>query len=312
MILSGVTGWKPVAPLISWQQARLLTEAGFFYFLLIFTQNSVDMTKIVKPIHRRKKIMDLQSFLRKRRSASLMGSGDRWRIYQGKVWSGLVLLAAFLLWFSPTYGGTISQTFTNNQYNHDLFFLHASGDPVTPIIEVANNRVELTVPPMATPELAAGGLECSFMLVGDFDIQVDFDLHPSWPANNPVFAGIVLPSCAVTRVNDNLGQGSQEAYLVSFPSLADPFYPVGTSDTSGTLRLKRTGNTMAGYYWKDGWQLIASRTDPILGQPTQFYIGGSVGNRTVDQTVKVGFDNLLVANQSILNAWAAIPLLLLY
>ncbi|HEY9073031.1 MAG TPA: hypothetical protein VIN67_02765 [Desulfobaccales bacterium] len=214
------------------------------------------------------------------------------------------LLVGFLLSVSPLYAGTIFQSFTNNSFNTQYFFLQMSGTPGTPTVAVTSNRLELTVPATtsSTSPPAAAGLEPYdiYNLTGDYDIQVDFNLL-NWPTPNGVQAGIITPQYEVDRVYYDW-QGNQDAYFVYFFAETVPGQPnwghvVPTSDNSGKLRLNRIGNTVSGYYWQNNaWQPIASNTDPQNGGPISFYIGGYAGNRSIGQDTKIAFDNLKVTN----------------
>jgi len=211
---------------------------------------------------------------------------------------GATLFASLLLFLSPASAGTVYQSFTNNTYNAKYFgLINNSGESNKPSVAVANNRLELTVPDSTL--FSSAGLQpyANYNLIGDYDIQVDFNLL-NWPVNNRVDAGIVTTSYEVTRVYMDFGQGSTNAYLVSFIGQTPTgFHWIQPSDTSGKLRLNRTGNTVSGYYWQfNAWQLIASYTKSGYGDPIGFYVGGYVGTRTISEITKVGFDNLKVTN----------------
>jgi len=216
----------------------------------------------------------------------------------------VILLVGFLLSISPLYAGTIFQNFNNNSYNTNYFFLQMSQTPGAPTVTVTNGRLEVTFP-ASTITLAAAGLGnlANHRLVGDYDIQVDFDLL-TWPSDNWVWPGIVTQLYDMVRINHNEGQGTQDAYLLFFFAEQVPGQPtvghlVTAADNSGKMRLNRTGNTVSGYYWhNNAWQSIGSYTDPQYGAPIDFSIGGTVGNRATDSTVKVAFDNLKVTNAS--------------
>jgi hypothetical protein len=225
----------------------------------------------------------------------------------------VMLLVGFLLSSSPLYAGTIYQDFSNNSFNTKYFWLNTPDppDPARPSAAVAHHRLELTVP-VNPGELASAGLQNKSGLVGDFDIQVDFNLL-TWPGNNGVIAGIITPWYSIARMNSDFGQGPQDTYWVYFAVEGNSpvvWHLVPTSDTSGRLRLHRTGNTISGYYWKDNaWQLIAACTDAQHAEPAVFNVGGYVGNRAASQTL-VAFDNLRVTNAMFPSGLASLILLL--
>jgi hypothetical protein len=226
-----------------------------------------------------------------------------------------MLLVGVILSISPSFAGTIFQNFTNNSFNTKYFWLNTNTDPSLPSVAVANNRLEFTVP--ATSQFGAAGLQLldDHQLTGNYDVQVDFNML-NWPANNGVQAGFVTIGYEVARVNSDFGQGAQDAYMVYFAAeqvQGQPtvFHVVTTPDTSGRLRLSRTGNTISGYYLhNNAWQLIASYTNSQQGAPTSFYVGGYVGNRSITQITEVAFDNLQVTNKVFPSALAPLNLLL--
>lgn len=76
---------------------------------------------------------------------------------------------------------------------------------------------------------------------------------------------------------------------------------IGTSDTSGKLRLTRTGNTMQAFYWApSGWQLIISRTDQLLGANCQISMYAGSHNFQ-GKTAQVAFDNIQIINGNVGN-----------
>jgi hypothetical protein len=219
----------------------------------------------------------------------------------GEMW----LIGFFLV--SPLSAGTIVQNFNNNSFNIKYFWLNNPPfpDPTKPLMVVSGNRLELTVP--INPTNGAAGLEnlSGYQLIGNFDIQFDFNLL-SWPADNGVQAGIITPGnrgVSLSRVNTDFGQGAGEAYTVYFAAEQQPGHPdivhvVPTSDSSGRLRLNRTGNTISAYSLQNNiWQLIGAHTDAqYSGTPIQFYVGGHVNDHSNSQITQVAFDNLQVTN----------------
>jgi hypothetical protein len=164
--------------------------------------------------------------------------------------------------------------------------------------------MELTVPINPTNGVAGLENDSGYQLIGNFDIQFDFNLL-SWHPDNGLQAGITTQYglCDLYRANTDFGQGTQDAYIVYFaaeqqPNHRDILHVVPTSETSGRLRLNRTGNTISGYYLQNNvWQIIGSHTDAQYGGvPIQFYVGGHVNDHLNSQITKVAFDNLQVTN----------------
>ncbi|MDD2901401.1 MAG: hypothetical protein PHU44_03085 [Syntrophales bacterium] len=191
-----------------------------------------------------------------------MSTGQK-RNYGGS--AAVFLLAVLFLWLSPAYGsGTISENFTNNQFNTSLWTLQSMGQGTT--VEVINDRAEVTV---AGPGYA-GLYGYGFTLIGDFDMRVDFTLI-NWPTNNGTQI-IIYPfnppqtmQVQVARANVPTDPTQKEQYFSIFSGAYNSTGVTGPT-MSGTLRLLRTGNTMEVFYW-DGanWQSVGSKTDTSLG-----------------------------------------------
>jgi hypothetical protein len=101
------------------------------------------------------------------------------------------------------------------------------------------------------------------LLTGDFDVRMDYELT-TWPQKSGVRVGIgvAVPDMAdesmvVERVSWYALEWPylpfREAYLVEFGRSAVGI--TSTGDLSGTLRIRREGETLTGYYrTSEGWQ----------------------------------------------------------
>jgi hypothetical protein len=188
---------------------------------------------------------------------------------------GVMLLATFLLGISPAYGRTVIENFANNTYNQNLFGINTSGTPNQPVVTIVNEHLQITISGPIDGLFAAGlGMKSNFILAGDFDMQVDFNLA-AWPPNNGVGAGIISPLFDVRRLASNGAPGVTDSYFFGVPGKAAINVPTG--DMSGKLRLKRTGSTVQAFYWvaaSSSWQSIGSPvSDPTLAAPTSGGIG---------------------------------------
>lgn len=203
-----------------------------------------------------------------------------------------MFLVGCLLFLAPAHAATISEGFNNNTYDQNSWFPQTQGQG--PSTTVADNRLEITIPATSsgTPGFGAD-IGTIFTLVGDFDVQADFTLF-NWPSPTGVQVGIqpTLFSgqfmAGVWLMNDPSYPQTQdyEAWLNGY-DIKTP-----TSDSSGKLRLTRTGHTIAASYWTSGgWQLLASQTDPKFGQNCgiQFY---AYAHNFQGKQVQVAFDNL--------------------
>lgn len=165
------------------------------------------------------------------------------------------LLAGFLP--GAVLAGTYADAFdTGIQPSH--WTVHAGP---TSTIEARNGEVVVTLGTDAGAYLAF-----NFPLSGDFDARADYRLI-TWPPNNQTRIGISLPQPgglaafgAVERISDGGFVPENEGYVTHF---LDGITAVARNDSSGTLRLARTGTTLTGYF-RDGndWVAIASSTNP--------------------------------------------------
>jgi hypothetical protein len=208
---------------------------------------------------------------------------------------GIMLIAALLLWLSPAQAsGTITENFTNNQYNTQWWGLWNMGQGTEG--QVIHDRLEVNVAGSGY----AGLNGWYFTLTGDFDMQVDFTLI-DWPVNN----GTQIYMAPYTKYSGNLFQmarantgsilSGQEQY---FTVIMGNYHNTGiTGPTlSGTLRMVRTGNKMEGFYY-DGtnWQSIGSGADARLAARVSVMMGiGPYGGTYSGISAKAAFDNIQI------------------
>jgi len=234
--------------------------------------------------------------------------------------AGMMLIASFLLGHSPAYGGgTLVETFTNNTYDQNLWFIGTQGQG--PSTAVANNRLEISIPANASsggnPWPFGGFINSKNFLAGDFDVQVDFSLV-TWTVPAGIQMGImpVFPrgsgrfTAGVDLMSDPDFNPSQ--FYGDYTSVSIP-----TLDTAGKLRLKRTGTTIEAFYWApSGWQPIGGpRTDAQFWRDCSisFYV---LSHNFQSKDVKVAFDNLQIIYSRITSGYnyravgALLPLLL--
>ena len=80
----------------------------------------------------------------------------------------LCSLPSYCWGLSPAYGsGTITENFTNNQYNTDLWYLWNNGQGVT--AEIVTERLEINVAGNGYKGLSGWG----FTLIGDFEVKLN-------------------------------------------------------------------------------------------------------------------------------------------
>jgi MYXO-CTERM domain-containing protein len=105
-------------------------------------------------------------------------------------------------------------------------------------------------------------------LVGDFDIQVDFQLG-SWPSKSGVRTGLVVydssnryaaaERVSLSATDVTVQAPGSEVYTADLTHTM-PFPGVATTDAQGTLRLTRSGSSITGYFAPSsgGWTSISS------------------------------------------------------
>ena len=198
----------------------------------------------------------------------------------------LLFLSFLILPVSPAYAytGTISDTFDGTTINSSLWTVFTENGPSVS----QNDQLLVTIPGTSSGNWA-GGVKSTYQLIGDFDIQVDFELL-TWPASNGIRVGIRSIGGAVERIG--AGGGFGELYLTDFSS---QITSVPTSDLSGALRFVRSGNTLTGYYYSSSWQMLGSRTDASYGSDTYLELAAwSDQNFFGAKDALVAFDNFQV------------------
>jgi len=161
---------------------------------------------------------------------------------------------------------------------------------------VNNNTLDVTLSKNLTPvgNYYSGGLTTKVPVTGNFDYQVNYNLL-NWPITGgpngvrlTIGFGDGFVGGGVERVSWEYTWS--EVYLTDFHGF--PYNYIPTTDTSGTLRIARTGNTVTGSYWSGSdWVVIESYTYSTLG-PITFALaaGGPYDSfRPHGQDVKVEF-----------------------
>jgi hypothetical protein len=213
--------------------------------------------------------------------------------------AALMLLANFFIALSTAQGGTFADNFNDNRINSKYWWAVING--VGPTVEETNQRLEVSIPSTAILNgglVFSAGLSGTYELIGDFDAQVDFDLI-NWPNTNGMKLGLatILGNVVLQRTSSRPGVGQPREYyiLTFFRGVAT--FDIDTTDTSGKLRLKRTGNTVEGFYWKsNSWELLGSYSHPSLSDPTDLIMVLSHGNGWLNESVKAAFDNFKITN----------------
>jgi hypothetical protein len=217
---------------------------------------------------------------------------------------GLVLLAIFIQPVFPSQAGTFYDKFDDNFLNPIWEYeIYGPG----PTVAEVNNRLEITIPEVIilttstdiflgvwlVPKFFING---DFGMKGDFDEQVDFNLL-NWPAGTGLT--ITLSGSMQFHIGRTWGPWQQEYYVWC---LGGAIASVETTGTSGKLRLKRIGNKMEGFYWKNNaWELLGSHTDPSFGGQDEVGIAVGQNGPFSNRGAKIGLNNYQLTNQYICN-----------
>jgi hypothetical protein len=108
-----------------------------------------------------------------------------------------------------------------------------------------------------------GGYRSTAVYSGDFDLRISFSLL-EWPSQNGVRVGLAtlsddlpLSFWNMERVSGGASEQFGDVYLTDYNTSLGVL--VSTADTSGALRVARTGSTISAWYAANGaWQLIRS------------------------------------------------------
>ena len=152
---------------------------------------------------------------------------------------------------------TLADDFNDNFLNPGFWRVQ---DGIVGTVSETNQRLEM----MPTGPVGTGvGIVSQWSLPGDFDVQVDYILL-NWPANGSKGLQLRAESLGVGPTGPvSIARTAlpQETYLMDF---ADHVISTPTTDTSGTLRLVRSGATLSGYFRSSStggnWVLVSSGT----------------------------------------------------
>ncbi len=186
----------------------------------------------------------------------------------------------------------VMDDFDDNTLDPDLWREVSAGSG--PYVNETNQRLEITLPATSTGSTFSSGYEGVCRINGDFDMQVDYELL-TWPAGgNGVRLALDTVGVGVMERMSNDGP-NEEYYTADFGSYGNP--GATTTDVSGTLRIKRSGDTFYAYYRDNttgNWvQLFSHAGMPTGGIP--FALDAwSHDSLFGDQEVKIAFDNFIL------------------
>lgn len=203
---------------------------------------------------------------------------------------GLIALSLSLLGGTPASARVIQDDFNSSSLDPNLWSVDLWGTGLS--VQPTNGRLEITFPAAASGDFLMAQVNCEIDLEGDFDAQVDFQLL-DWPAANGLNVSLA------TGVNFMLSRYSydfwdQEGYLLNHGGI---MWSVPALETTGKLRLTRTGTTMEAFFWRDNaWQSLGRYTDLSFGGRTHVALAVDAGqpSRFKGTLVRVAFDNFIL------------------
>lgn len=230
----------------------------------------------------------------------------RKRFGHGMATVGL-LLVTWLLLAGGVEAGLLQDDFADNFLNPNLWEVELIGSG--PGVLETNGRLEVTFPASASGDFLMANVRLNYELLGDFEVQVDFNLL-EWPAANGLNVSLT------TGLNFMLSRYSytffdKEGYLLN---VRGQLISVPATETSGKLRLKRTGTTLTAYYWRDNaWQSLGSFTHSDFAAPTHVSLAVDAGqpSRFSGQQVRIAFDNFRLGEPNLSNPARNLEALLL-
>jgi dipeptidyl aminopeptidase/acylaminoacyl peptidase len=171
-----------------------------------------------------------------------------------------------------------------------------------PSIAETNGRLEVSFPSGTLNDPVAGyasaGVAAACHLLGDFDIQVDYQLL-QWPPQS----GVNVDFDTFAIVNGSYGDvygmfvfdpGGGTGISTHFPGPLNTFVPA--SEPSGTLRFVRVGTTLTAYrLTPSGWSPLQSISDPANEIDVNLNVFSNAAQFS-HPDVKVAYDNFRVSS----------------
>jgi hypothetical protein len=147
--------------------------------------------------------------------------------------------------FTQVGWAQINDNFNDNSLNSSLWNVLTPSPGTSFTVSETNQRLEVTL----GPGFGGAGIVSVCQFTGDFDVQVDYTFL-NWPAANLHSVRLGAPDLGegpgggigLNRSSFPNG-GTGEFYLMALPN-SDP--QIATTQSSGKLRLVRTGSTLSG------------------------------------------------------------------
>jgi hypothetical protein len=166
---------------------------------------------------------------------------------------------------TPPASASAFESFDDNSLNSNIWTASTLGSGGS--LAETNQRLEMSLDSDGSGDPFGAVLTSNCQISGDFEVRVDYQLL-TWPSGNG--ARLVLGTVdnfAGTSERTSLGPNDVfqegEYYVANFAFQGGGLASVATSDTSGSLRLTRTGDLLRAEYFDSGssqFVLIASAT----------------------------------------------------
>jgi hypothetical protein len=163
---------------------------------------------------------------------------------------------------------------------------------IGPTVDAVDGRLELGMPADARPDPGqtwiSANLQTRCRILGDFDVQVDYQLL-EWPSSNGVHVDLdVADDRAMVRLNTG-----GEAVVAWFP----PWVASAPDDElSGSFRIRRRGSSIYGYALSArGWYEVSRGRFVGESAFVRLQIGANV-NEFSKQRVRVAFDDMRISS----------------
>ncbi len=198
----------------------------------------------------------------------------------------LLVLAAL---FAQEGWAQINDNFNDNFLDPSVWNVLTPFPGTSFTVSETNQRLEVTL----GAGFGGAGIVTLCQFPADFDVQVDYAFL-NWPATNLHSVRLGAPDLGVgpgggiglNRSSFPNG-GTGEFYLMALPS-ADP--QIATTQSSGKLRLVRTGSTLSGLVMV-GTTWIPIGSGPVSTAATRISLDLGSGSATAQGGVSIAFDN---------------------
>lgn len=214
-----------------------------------------------------------------------------------------LMACSILLLATQASAEVFREDFNDNQVDPALWTVQIYGSG--PVLAETNQELEIFFPSNSSGGDFGFILRSTWLLRGDFDVQVDFRLL-TWPYRNGIRMAMGIygsglyayPGVERISFGQNDYMEGWEVYLTDF---ADGVHGITQTDhMTGTLRLVRTGALQTGYYSSAG-QWVPIHTGPAPTGDVSFKVSAFSAYQFTHQNVLAAWDNIVVNSGQILD-----------